>query len=230
MIQLRLFSSFLTCLLLGSVATLLAAAEETEVPQSILRWKPQMEKFAEMDREKPVKPGQVIFVGSSSIRMWDLKKSFPEIDAVNRGFGGSRLEDSVYYADQIVLPYKPRTVVLYAGDNDVAAGYTPEQILEDFQEFVAKIRAELPETKILYIAVKPSISRWKLIDDVRATNRLIQAECEKLDNCEFIDIDAPMLGEDGKPRKELFLKDNLHLSEEGYRVWVKAIKPHLKDY
>ncbi|PQO45345.1 hypothetical protein C5Y93_15005 [Blastopirellula marina] len=206
-----------------------AEATKDAVPESIARWKKEMDKFAAADLEKPVKPGSVVFVGSSSIRMWDLKKTFPKLDAVNRGFGGSRLEDSVYYADKIILPYEPRTVVVYAGDNDIKAKYTPEQILEDFQEFEAKIHDELPETKILYIAVKPSLKRWGMIEEVRATNKLIAEECAKTENCEFIDIDAPMLGEDGKPRKELFKKDGLHMTDAGYAVWVKEILPHLKD-
>lgn len=219
-------------LLALSVVMMLAAvsfAAEKEVPASIAKWKGEMDKFAKKDQENPVKPGGVVFVGSSSIRMWDLDKSFPKLNGLNRGFGGSRLEDSVYYADRIVLPYKPRTVVVYAGDNDIAAKYTPEQIREDFQEFVTKVREELPETKILYIAVKPSLSRWKLIKEVRATNKLIAQQCAKTENCEFIDIDAPMLGEDGKPRPELFKKDGLHMTDEGYAVWAEALKPHLKD-
>ncbi|RCS44787.1 hypothetical protein DTL42_17425 [Bremerella cremea] len=207
----------------------MSLAEDAKVPESIARWKKEMDKFAAADQKHPVQPGGVVFVGSSSIRMWDLKKSFPELDAVNRGFGGSRLEDSVYYADQIVLPYQPRTVVVYAGDNDIAAKYTPEQILEDFQEFETKIHQQLPETKILYIAVKPSIARWKMIDQVRGTNKLIAEECAKTENCEFIDIDAPMLGEDGKPRKELFKKDGLHMTDAGYVIWAKALEPHLAN-
>ncbi|MBA2117776.1 SGNH/GDSL hydrolase family protein [Bremerella alba] len=204
-------------------------AADGEVPASIAKWQKDMDKFAKKDQQNPVKPGGVVFVGSSSIRMWDLDKSFPKLNGLNRGFGGSRLEDSVYYADKIILPYKPRTVVVYAGDNDVAAKYTPERIREDFQEFVSTIREELPSTKILYIAVKPSLSRWKMIKEVRETNKLIAQECAKTDNCEFIDIDAPMLGEDGKPRPELFKKDGLHMTDEGYAVWAKEIQPHLQD-
>ncbi|PQO37259.1 hypothetical protein DTL21_04745 [Bremerella cremea] len=219
----------LVCLSLVAVFTTMSFAEDAKVPESIARWKKDMDKFAAADKKNPVMPGGVVFVGSSSIRMWDLKKSFPELDAVNRGFGGSRLEDSVYYADQIILPYKPKTVVVYAGDNDIAAKYTPEQILEDFQEFEAKVHKELPETEILYIAVKPSLSRWKMIEEVRATNKLIAAECAKTDHCEFIDIDAPMLGEDGKPRKELFKNDGLHMTDEGYVIWAKELEPHLAN-
>ncbi|PQO33456.1 hypothetical protein C5Y96_11475 [Blastopirellula marina] len=223
--MIRMLSSLSLVLVLSAMTF----AAEKEVPASIAKWKGEMDKFAKQDEANPVKPGGVVFVGSSSIRMWDLDQSFPKLHGLNRGFGGSRLEDSVYYADRIILPYKPRTVVVYAGDNDIAAKYTPEQIREDFQEFVSTIREELPETKILYIAVKPSLSRWKLIKEVRETNKLIAEQCAKTDNCEFIDIDAPMLGEDGKPRAELFKKDGLHMTDAGYAIWAKALEPHLKD-
>ncbi|QDU75291.1 GDSL-like Lipase/Acylhydrolase [Bremerella volcania] len=220
---------FLSSLSLVLVLTVMSFAADKDVPKSIAKWQGDMDKFAKKDQENPVKPGGVVFVGSSSIRMWDLDKSFPKLQAVNRGFGGSRLEDSVYYADRIILPYKPRTVVVYAGDNDVAAEYTPQQIHEDFREFVATIREELPQTKILYIAVKPSLKRWNLIQEVRETNKLIAQECAQTENCEFIDIDAPMLGEDGKPRPELFKDDGLHMTDEGYAIWTKQLEPHLKD-
>ena len=220
---------YATAVAIVCLTTVSVQADAPELKPSIAKWKPHMAKFAAADKKNPVEPGQIVFVGSSSIVLWKLDKWFPELDAVNRGFGGSRLEDSVYYADQIILPYKPRTVVLYAGDNDLKAGYTPAEVHEDFVEFVEKVRGELPETKIVYVAVKPSIARWGMIKEVRETNRLIKAECEKRENCVFVDIDTPMQGEDGKPRKELFVKDGLHLSDEGYAVWVKAVKPHLKD-
>jgi len=223
--MIRIFSS----LSLVMVFAAMSFAADKDVPQSIARWQKDMDKFAKKDQESPVEPGGVVFVGSSSIRMWDLDKSFPKLNAVNRGFGGSRLEDSVHYADQIILPYKPRAVVVYAGDNDVAADYTPERIHEDFQQFVATIREELPQTKILYIAVKPSLKRWNLIQEVRETNKLIAQQCAQTENCEFIDIDGPMLGEDGKPRPELFKGDGLHMTDEGYAVWAKELEPHLKD-
>lgn len=220
--------SLVFCLLVAGFCSL-AMADEAKVPESIARWKKDMDKFAQADKKTPVKAGGVVFVGSSSIRMWDLDKWYPKMNKVNRGFGGSRLEDSVYYADKIILPYKPKTVVVYAGDNDIAANYTPEQVLEDFQEFVSKIRSELPKTKILYVAVKPSLKRWSMIETIRKTNKLIADECAKTDNCEFIDIDAPMLGKDGKPMPELFKADGLHMTDKGYDIWVEALKPHLKD-
>lgn len=192
------------------------------------RWEADMAKFAAQDRERPASKGGVVFVGSSSIRMWDLDESFPKLDALNRGFGGSETADSVKHVDLLVLRHKPRIVVLYAGDNDISNGKTPEQVAKDFDAFAAAVHTALPETKILYIAIKPSVARWKLADQMRDANRRIEATCKKNEHCEFIDVWPPMLGDDGKPKVELFVKDGLHLSDAGYAIWTKLLKPHLQ--
>jgi lysophospholipase L1-like esterase len=147
---------------------------------------------------------------------------------LNRGFGGSQLADSVRYVERIVTPYQPRVVVLYAGDNDLASGKSPEQVLADYRQFVAKVHAALPKTRIVYIAVKPSLARWKLIEKGRATNRLIQQAAAENPRLVFVDLEKPMLGPDGKPRPELFLRDGLHLNAEGYRIWADLVRPHLR--
>ena len=136
--------------------------------------------------------------------------------------------DVVARADRIVLPYKPRVVVMYAGDNDIAKGTTPEQVAQHFEQFVAKLEKALPETKIVYVAIKPSIKRWNLIDKVRDANSRIRKVCDSKRQLEFVDIDPPMLGDDGQPRPELFAKDGLHLSDDGYKLWTSLVQPHLK--
>ncbi|MDA1055176.1 MAG: SGNH/GDSL hydrolase family protein [Planctomycetota bacterium] len=191
------------------------------------RWEAAIQAFEQQDAEQMPRKNGIVFVGSSSIRKWDLKKSFPDLNAINRGFGGSEMSDSVEFAERIVLKYEPRVVVVYAGDNDIAHDKTPQRVRDDFQRFVELIRAKLPKTKILYIAVKPSIKRWALIDQVRETNRLITEVAAKDDRLEFVDIDKPMLGADGMPRKELFVADGLHLSDEGYAIWTSLVKPYL---
>jgi lysophospholipase L1-like esterase len=156
-----------------------------------------------------------------------VAKSFPGMDVINRGFGGSELADSVYFAPRIVLPYEPRTVVLYAGDNDLASGKTPEQVAADFREFTRIVLAKLPKARIVYISIKPSPSRWKLVDKSRQANELIAAHCKSDERLVYVDVTAAMLGADGKPKAELFRGDGLHLNAKGYEIWASLLKPHL---
>ncbi len=193
------------------------------------RWEPAIRAFEAKDREHPPAKGGIVFVGSSSIRLWQIEKSFPGMSVLNRGFGGSQLSDSVRYAERIVIAYQPRIVVLYAGDNDLAAGKSPEQVLADYRQFVVKVHAALPKTRIVYIAIKPSTARWKLIEKIRTANRLIREFAANDPRLVFIDVEKPMLGADGKPRPELFLRDGLHLNADGYCVWTDLVRPHLRE-
>jgi lysophospholipase L1-like esterase len=190
-------------------------------------WEKDIQAFEDKDRKSPPAKGQIVFVGSSSIRAWDTKKYFPNLVTIQRGFGGSQVADSTHFADRIVIPYAPRVVVLYSGDNDIASGKTPQRVLEDTQAFVAKIHAALPKTRIVYVAIKPSIARWKLIEKVRQANGLIEAFARTDPLVAFVDVDKPMIGPDGLPRKELFVQDGLHLSHEGYLLWSSLVLPHL---
>jgi len=196
-------------------------------PPEKSRWEPTIARFEAQDRKSPPAKGGVLFVGSSSIRGWDLAKWFPKHKPLNRGFGGSQVADSVQFAERIILKHAPRTVVVYAGDNDIAAGKTPETVLADYRTLVKKIHASLPKTRIVYIAIKPSLSRWKLVDKMRAANALILAETKKDLRLRFVDIDKPMIGPDGKPRKELFKPDGLHLNDAGYKLWTSLVLAEL---
>jgi lysophospholipase L1-like esterase len=192
------------------------------------QWEAEIRAFEAAERTNPPPAGAVVFVGSSSIRLWQtLAQDFPEHRVVNRGFGGSQLRDAVNHADRIVTPCKPRLVVLYAGDNDLASGKTPAQVLADFQAFVAKVHAALPETRVAFISIKPSPKRWHLADQVRAVNRLIADFTRGSNRLEFIDVFTPMLGADGRPQPELFVADDLHLNAKGYELWRKIIAPRL---
>ena len=192
------------------------------------KWADAIIAFEKLDAEQSPPKNAILFVGSSSIRFWDLKASFPELDAINRGFGGSQMADSVFYVRQLVLKHDPRTVVVYAGDNDIAKGKSPERVFADFAEFVAILRKELPNAQIHYIAVKPSIKRWKLIDKIRFTNQLIKAYCETHNQLHFVDIGSGMLMEDGKPNPDMFVKDGLHLNKLGYESWTKKVLESLE--
>jgi lysophospholipase L1-like esterase len=190
-------------------------------------WAEAMARFEKEDAQQAPPKGGVVFVGSSSIRLWDLEPSFPDLQTINRGFGGSQICDSTHFAELLVIKHQPQVVVLYAGDNDIAAGKTPEQVHDDFQKFVAKIREGLPEARIAFISIKPSIARWKLADKIKEANRLIEADCDKKKGVFYVDVWNPMLGEDGKPREELLQGDKLHLSDEGYALWTKLVRPYI---
>jgi|SRR5579884_2463849 len=193
------------------------------------RWEKDIAAFERQEKEAPPAKGGVIFVGSSSIRLWKLDRSFPELkNVLNRGFGGSQLADATYFAPRLLYKQQPRIVVLYAGDNDLAAGKSPEQVAADFKEFVAVVRKELPETRILYISVKPSPARAALLDRARKTNALLAEQCGKEKGVEFVDVFNPMLGPDGQPKPELFRDDRLHMNDKGYELWAGILRPRLK--
>jgi lysophospholipase L1-like esterase len=194
------------------------------------RWEATIKKFEDDDQLNPPPKNGIVFVGSSSIVRWNLPESFPELGprAINRGFGGSLIADSVRYADRIVIPYRPRIVVFYAGDNDIVTAETAEQIAAEFPKFVDKVRAALPGTRIIFISIKPSIQRWAAVDKGRAANVIVKAYCETHPNLTYLNIEPQMLGADGKPRPELLVQDGLHMTPEGYKIWNTAIKPLLK--
>ena len=174
------------------------------------------------------RPGGVFFVGSSSIVQWDLKKWFPEKGYVNVGFGGSVIADSTHFAPRIVTPFKPGTVVFYAGDNDIAQNRKAEQVDADFRAFVAAVRKDNPACRVLYLPVKPSVARWKKFDEQTKANALVRAFCEKEAGLVYVDIVAPMLRPDGTPDPDLFVKDGLHLSPKGYEIWTASVGRVLK--
>jgi lysophospholipase L1-like esterase len=216
-------AAILTAFLI-KIAPVLVAAQTAHDPS---QFEPEIKAFEAADRTNPPPKNAILFVGSSTIRLWKtLAQDFPDLKVINRGFGGSHLSDSTFFADRIILPYQPKTIVLYAGDNDLAAGKTPEQVFADCQAFIQKIRAKLPETRIVYLSIKPSPSRWHLKDQIQAANRMISGL--KDDRLLFIDTYSPMLNPDGQPRAELFQKDNLHMNAEGYKLWTSLIKPYLK--
>ncbi|GAA4328618.1 SGNH/GDSL hydrolase family protein [Pigmentiphaga soli] len=193
------------------------------------RWAASIAEFAQADAAHAPTPGGVLFVGSSSIRLWtDLETEFQALPVViKRGFGGSRMLDCTAYLKKIVTPYKPRLVLVYAGDNDLAEGRSPEDVLRSFRGFVEGVRAELPDTRIGYISIKPSPLREALLPQIRATNALIEAYAETVHNLDFIDVFGPMLDARGLPRPELFREDRLHLNADGYALWKRVISAHL---
>ncbi|QDV52975.1 SGNH/GDSL hydrolase family protein [Gimesia fumaroli] len=223
--KMKCFYLSITLALLCSLSHNGLAAEEQK--HNYDRWEKSITQFEKQDQKQGIKKNGVLFVGSSSIRLWNLDKYFPELEAVNRGFGGSEIVDSTHFADRIILKHEPKLIFLYAGDNDLSRKRSPEDVAADFQKFVATVHKTLPQTKIVFIAVKPSLSRWKLADSIVKANQLIADQCADNGLLEYADVWKPMLGADGKPRPELFKSDGLHLNHEGYLVWKKAVQPFL---
>jgi lysophospholipase L1-like esterase len=193
------------------------------------RWEPAIRAFEAADKTAPPPQGAILFIGSSTIVRWKtLAQDFPEHQVINRGFGGSQIADSVFFAERIVNPYRPRLIVLRAGGNDIHAGKTPEQVLADFTSFVEKVRAKLPEVRIAYMTINATPSRWANVEREKQANRLIQEHIEAGKNLDYIDTFDATLGADDKPREELFVKDRLHFNAEGYRVLASIVRTHLQ--
>ena len=199
-----------------------------DVPASD-RWESAIKKFEEQDKKQAPPQNATLFVGSSSIVFWDVQKSFPDLTLIKRGFGGSLFRDATHYADRIVIPSKPKTIVIYDGDNDLKAGLTAEEVFADCKAFIEKVRAALPDTKIIVLSCKPSIARWELYGEQQKSNKLIEDYTKANANLLYVDVGTAMLGADGKPRADLLKEDGLHLNEAGYEIWTKILTPILMD-
>ena len=192
------------------------------------RFAPEIKAFAESDSKNAVPPEPVLFVGSSSIRLWRTHESFPDLPVINRGFGGSHISDVLHFADRVVLPYQPKVIVFYAGDNDLAGGKSAQRVLEDYRKFVGLVHAARPAARIVFVAVKPSGSRWSLWPEMNKANELVRDFCKRDARLVYADLNAALLGADGTPDSGLFLKDQLHLNAKGYALWTKALAPILQ--
>jgi lysophospholipase L1-like esterase len=193
------------------------------------RWEKDVAAIEKRLAAAPPKAGGVVFAGSSSTRLWKLDESFPGKGYVNVGFGGSELRDATHFAPRLIAPHRPKAVVLYAGDNDLNANRTPEQVAADFEAFVAAVRRDVPDCKILFIAVKPSLARWAKFDTQKKANGLVKAVCDADPKLAYVDVVPAMLGPDGTPLPELFVKDGLHLSPAGYARWTAAVAAALRE-
>ncbi|GAB3058843.1 SGNH/GDSL hydrolase family protein [Stenotrophomonas tumulicola] len=189
-------------------------------------WADDMETFASHDQAQPPPRGGIEFIGSSSIRMWEsLAQDFPGKPVFNRGFGGSEVRDSTYYADRILVPYAPCKVFLYAGDNDLNSGRTPVQVRDDVLAFVQRVHKDLPDTTVEYLSIKPSPSRAHLLAGINEANTMVRDALAKLPNTGYVDVHTPMLGADGQPDPKLFQQDMLHMTAAGYAIWTRVVAP-----
>lgn len=205
------------------------AASEVKADPDPTRFTAEIAAFEAWDRKNSPPKDAILFIGSSSIRMWQTAECFPDLTVINRGFGGAETSDVNHYAKRIVVKYAPKTVVFYSGDNDMAAGKPPEQVMEDIAEFFETIHRKLPDARIIYLPVKPSLARWKLWPQMQDTNALVKDYIDGHDYITYVDTATPMLGSDGQPRPEIFLGDGLHMNERGYQLWVDALRDKLAD-
>jgi lysophospholipase L1-like esterase len=223
---LRVFGGcFLACVLSLLFPGHAGAKESAVGPE---KWEAEIAAFESLDAEHPAGKGGIVFVGSSSIRLWKtLSADFPNHRVLNRGFGGSQLSDLAHFADRLVLAYAPRFIVVYSGGNDINLGRTAEEVFESFRELVGKIRASQPDTPIAYISIAGNPKRWKQVAEVIRANALVEVFTKQNEKLLFIDVFHLMLGPDGQPKPEIFAADRLHMNAAGYDLWKQALLPYL---
>ena len=187
-------------------------------------WEQEIQNFERQDRLNPVSEGKTLFVGSSSIRLWDsISTSFPELDFINRGFGGSQVYDLILNYDRIITNYKPSRIIIYSGDNDISYGKSAQQISKDFEYLVWLIHEKI-DVPIIIISLKPSPQRFHLDWKYKKTITKIQSAFQYNSKVTFLNLYKRFLDKNGKPNLELYQKDRLHLSPKGYEIWVKELK------
>lgn len=205
------------------------SAPAAAVKPSSEKWEAEVKAYEDKDKQWPPAAGGVLFIGSSSIRKWTtLKNDFPSMKVIGRGVGGCQMVDVLYYADRLILPYKPKQIVIYAGDNDISSGRPGEAVVADLKALVEKVQKALPQTRILVLSVKPSPKRAPILAKCLATNVLLREFCEKTPGTVYVDTATCLLGADGKPKPEFFLDDRLHLNRLGYEQWIPIVKAALE--
>ena len=193
------------------------------------RFEKDIAAFEAEDAAAPPPAGAALFVGSSSIRYWDVAGAFPGMKTIKRGFGGSHVSDNIFYADRIIVRYKPKLIVFYAGDADVAASKSADVIAADYRTLIATVHNRLPGTPMVIIGTKPSPSHWKQMDTIRRANAQLKAIVAADPLLRYADAETALLGADGQPRAELYTENRLNLNEEGYRAWTAALKPAIEE-
>lgn len=233
----RLAKHFLiqSCLVLGvflSVSYAQVHAQEHQEYPDPQRYNNAIQQFEEADRDSFPPAQAILVIGSSSIRGWHghIHQDLPEFTIIPRGFGGSHMNDVLYFADRIVIPYKPRAIVLYEGENDIAHGIPPEVVVDTFQTLIRNVHQALPDTRIYVLSIKPSIRRWDIWPEMRRANELIREICRQDERLIFVDVSTGMLGSDGTPREDIFVEDLLHMNRKGYKIWLDALRPVLQAY
>ncbi|MCW3117509.1 MAG: family lipolytic protein [Chitinophagaceae bacterium] len=212
------------------IVSFLSAVSQLKAQQEAPPFWNEILDFKKQDSIQPPPQNAILFVGSSSFNNWkDVQDYFPGYPIINRGFGGSSLPDVIRYAGDIIFPYHPRQVVIYCGENDLAASdsVTAQTVFERFRILFAMIRDKYKKIPIVYVSIKPSPSRQKLMPKMVAANELIKAFLKKKKQTSFVDVYHKMLTQDGQPIDNIFMEDKLHMNKSGYVIWQKEIEPYL---
>ena len=210
-----------------AVAPLLATAQPVASPDPA-RFEKDIAAFEAEDAAAPPAPGGTLFVGSSSIRYWDVAREFAALRPIRRGYGGSHVSDTIHFAARLILPYRPALIVFYAGDADVAAGKSAARIAADTHTLVALIHSRLPGTPVVVIGTKPSPLHWPHMATIRAANAAVKANLAGDQLAAYVDAEAGLLGADGRPRAEFYAENGLNLNERGYAAWTAALRPTIE--
>ena len=195
---------------------------------SFAKWEHEISAYEKMDVTNPPTKGAFVFIGSSTIARWKtLAADFPGMPVVNRGFGGSAIVDSTHFAPRVIFPYKPKVVVLRAGGNDLWASNSVEKVFGDFKDFAETVHAKLPDAKIVFLSLSPSLARWSQHEKEKAVNTLIADYTRGKTFLQYIETYDVPLGADGLPRAELFVADKLHFNAKGYELLAARVRPLL---
>jgi lysophospholipase L1-like esterase len=214
------FLIVISCTFIGQGNNLFAQGED--------RWQAEVKeitkKYDSINWEKEA----IVFTGSSSIRLWKtIQNDFPKSTIINTGFGGSQTHDLLKYLDALIIRFAPAKVFIYEGDNDINAQKPIPQIIQEHLEIITRLKEKLPDATFYILSTKPSPSRWALKDSYLELNEQMKNFCTFQSGVTFIDVWTPMMDKSGKPNAKLFVEDKLHMNKKGYKIWKKAIKPHV---
>ena len=214
-------------LLLFSVGALHPQSASAQIEKRGPFW-PEIQAFLQEDKVVPPTPCQTLFVGSSSIRLWtSLKPDLPHLSVIRRGFGGAHLTHVLRYFNDLIAPHRPRAIVLYAGENDIAWGRSPEEIAQAMKAFLKRKTETLGVTPVYFISIKPTVYHWDKRAIQKRANALVEMLAEQRSDLVYVDVASAML-DGGRPR-DIFLGDKLHMNRDGYRLWTKAVGDALKQ-
>ena len=192
------------------------------------RWEPTIKKFEAEDIVNPPPKGATLFIGSSSFTLWaSMEEDFSPHIVINRGFGGAQTTDVVTYMDRIVLPYAPANIVFYCGGNDLSAGASASNLMDELEAFARRVHAELPDTDIYVLSVKPSPRRMNLWKNMQTVNAARQRFAENTNHVYYVDVSKGMFDNKGSLREDIFLEDRVHMNKSGYKIWINILKSHL---